>query len=178
MSYTISETPAHWFAVYTASRHEKHVSQLLQDRQVETFLPLYQSVHAWKNRTRVAVELPLFPGYVFVYARPTDRGRILSVPGVFAFVGSKREAWPLPDPEMQALRAGIHQCNLQPHPYLSVGERARIMAGPFSGLEGVLVRKTNGLRFVISLDQIAQSFSVEVDAREVQPVPSELGRVS
>jgi hypothetical protein len=40
------------------------------------------------------------------------------------------------------------------------------------------VRKTNGLRFVISLDQIAQSFSVEVDAREVQPVPSELGRVS
>lgn len=177
MSHTISESPIHWFAVYTASRHEKHVSQHLQDRQVETFLPLYQSVHTWKNRTRVAVELPLFPGYVFVRTTANDRGRILSVPGVIAFVGSKREAWPLPDLEMHALRSG-NQRNPQPHPYLAVGERARIMVGPFSGLEGVLVRKTNGLRCVISLDQIAQSFSVEVDAREMEPAPSELGRVS
>jgi hypothetical protein len=54
-----------WFAVYTASNHEKRVAQHLRVKEIETFLPLYSATKRWKNRTTVKVELPLFSGYVF-----------------------------------------------------------------------------------------------------------------
>jgi len=40
------------------------------------------------------------------------------------------------------------------------------------GLEGVLVRKKNSLRFVLTLDLINQSAAVEVAAEELEPVPA------
>jgi transcription antitermination factor NusG len=165
-----SASSSRWFAVYTASRHEKHVSQQLKERQVESFLPLYRTRRVWKNRARVDLELPLFPNYVFVRMTSSDRSRALSVPGVLSLVGSKHEAWPLPEFEIEAIRSGVHQRSPEPHPYLVVGEKVRISSGPLQGMEGVLLRKANGLRVVMSLDQIAQSFSVDVDAREIGPV--------
>ncbi len=58
---------------------------------------------------------------------------------------------------------------IEPHPYLVVGERVRIMAGVMAGVEGVLVRKKNDLRVVLSLDTIMRSVAVEVDADDIEP---------
>jgi transcription antitermination factor NusG len=161
---------SHWLAIYTSSRHEKHVSEQLNDRQFETFLPLYRAVHVWKNRSKVTLDLPLFPCYLFVRSRPEQRGKLLSVPGVLSIVGSKQEPWPLPDTEIQALRLGLQQRNAEPHSYLAVGDRARIKSGPFAGMEGVLLRQNNGCRMVLSLNHIMRSFSVEVNAYDLEPL--------
>jgi transcription antitermination factor NusG len=85
-------------------------------------------------------------------------------------VGSKHEPWPLPDAEIQALRSGLHQRNAVPHSYLAVGDRARIKIGPFAGMEGVLLRQNNGFRMVLSLNHIMRSFSIEVDACDLEPL--------
>ena len=55
----------HWYAAYTCAQHEKRVAAELDARTVEHFLPLYSSVRRWKDR-RLTLELPLFPGYLFV----------------------------------------------------------------------------------------------------------------
>lgn len=157
-----------WFAVYTTPRHEKHVSELATDRGIETFLPLYRTARQWKKRCPVVLELPLFPTYVFVRMTQGDRGAVLGLPGVLSIVGSAREPWPLPDFEIEALRSGMHLRKVEPHPYLVVGERARIKAGPMAGMEGVLVRKKNSLRVVLTLDNIMQSVAVEVDANDLE----------
>jgi len=164
------DLPSRWFAAYTASRHEKRVSAQLQESQIEAFLPLYRAVHQWKNRTKMSLELPLFPGYVFVRIPQGKRGSVLSVPGVLSLVGSKREPWPLSDFEVEALRAGLDQRNPQPHPYLVVGERVRIRTGSLAGMEGVLLRKKNSLRVVLTVDQIGRSISVEVDVEDLDCV--------
>lgn len=166
-----TSSSSHWFAIYTASRHEKHVAEQLSDRQFETFLPLYRAVHVWKNRAKVTLDLPLFPCYLFVRSGPERRGNLLSVPGVLSIVGSKQEAWPLPDAEIEALRSGLHQRNAVPHSCLALGDRARITSGPFAGMEGVLLRQNNGLRVVLSLSHIMRSFSVEVNACDLEPLP-------
>lgn len=166
------ESRARWFAVYTASRHEKHVSSQLRDRQVEFFLPLYRTIHRWKNRTQADLELPLFPSYVFVRFSPRERGTVLSVPGVLSVVGSSREAWPLPDFEIEALRSGLDHRKPEPHPCLLIGDRARITTGALAGMEGVLIQKRNGLRMVLTLDQIMRSVSVEVDLHELERIPA------
>lgn len=169
MVTTLQSSPQ-WFAVYTASRHEKHVSTQLADRGVEFFLPLYRTVHCWKNRTKGVLEMPLFPSYVFVRIPRNKRGSVLEVPGVLSLVGSKREAWPLPDWEIEALRSGLDQRKPEPHPYLVVGVRARITIGALAGMEGVLVQKRNGTRVVLTLDGIMRSVSVEVGLHELERV--------
>lgn len=159
-----------WFAVYTTPRHEKHVSEILAERQIETFLPLYKTTRQWKKSRPVVLELPLFPTYVFVRIARQARGAVLGTPGVLSIVGSPRESWPLPDLEIDALRFGILERTIEPHPYLTVGERVRIKAGVMAGVQGVLVRKKNEFRVVLSLDTIMLSVAVEVSVDDVEPV--------
>src|SRR5712671_5761651 len=86
----------HWYAAYTCAQHEKRVAAELRMREVEHFLPLYSSVRRWKDR-RVQLELPLFPGYVFVRLALLDRLCVLQVPGVARLVGFGCLPQALPD---------------------------------------------------------------------------------
>ncbi|MBZ5540980.1 MAG: UpxY family transcription antiterminator [Acidobacteriia bacterium] len=142
----------------------------LGQRSVEAYLPLYVSVRRWKDR-RVHLQLPLFPGYVFVHLALRDRLRVLQTPSVVRLVGFSGQPAALPDQEMEALRQGLaREMCLQPHPYLKVGHRVRVRSGPLQGLEGILVRKKNESRFVISLDLIMRSVAAEIDVAELEPV--------
>lgn len=156
-----------WYAAYICANHEKRVAAELQARTVERFLPLYSSVRRWKDR-RVNLELPLFPGYVFVRLALRDRLRVLQVPSVVQLVGFGGHPAALPNEEIEALRTGLGQSlNAQPHPFLKVGKRVRITNGPFAGLEGVLKRKKNSLRVVVSVELIQRSIVVDVDVADV-----------
>jgi transcription antitermination factor NusG len=84
--------------------------------------------------------------------------------------GRARHKVPLPDCDMDALRAGLHERRAEPHPFLKVGEGARIRYGGLAGMEGVVIRKKNMLRVVIRLDLIRQSVAVEVDWDELEPL--------
>jgi transcription antitermination factor NusG len=168
---------ANWFAAYTNSHHEKRVASHFAERQIESFLPLYATRHRWKNRCEMNLELPLFPNYVFVRIDSRERVRVLEVPGVLSLVGFGRTLAPLPDFEIEALRSGLGQRKIEPHPYLVIGERVRIKAGPMTGMEGVLVRKKNNFRVVLALDVIMQCVAVEVDADDLEPAAKYSGRV-
>ncbi|HTC92077.1 MAG TPA: UpxY family transcription antiterminator [Terriglobales bacterium] len=163
------EPVRNWYALYTASNQEKRVEQHLRMKGVEVFLPLYTVTKRWKNRTTQKVELPLFTGYVFARIALTERVRVLEVPTVVSIVGSGRELLPLPDAEIDTLRTGLQLRQVDPYPYLKVGNRARIRSGPLAGLEGVVIRKDGHLRVVVSVDCIMQSFAVHVYADELEP---------
>ena len=168
--FTEDDAPLQWFAAYTTPRHEKHVAELLAERGVETFLPLYRTVRQWKKSSPITLELPLFPCYLFVRIGRSARGTVLGMPGVLSIVGSPKEPWPLPHFEIDALRLGAHLGKVEPHPYLRVGERVRIKTGSMAGVEGILVRKKNEFRFVLTLEVIMRSVAVEVDANDLEPV--------
>lgn len=165
---------SNWFAVFTTPRHEKRVEQHLRLRNVESFLPLYRSPRKWRNGLKVVLELPLFPGYIFVRIRRSERVKVLEVPGVVAIVGGAAgQMARLPEAEVEALRSGLHLRQAEPHPLLTVGRRARIRTGALAGLEGIVVRKKNSLRVVLTMDLIMQSIVVEVDGEELEPVDSD-----
>jgi transcription antitermination factor NusG len=159
-----------WYAAYTSANHEKTVAVQLDQRSVEHFLPLYDSVRRWKDR-RMKLQLPLFPGYVFVRLALRDRLQVLQVPGVARLVGFDGTPAALPREEIEALRTSLSSAvRAEPHPYLTVGRKMRVKTGPLVGLEGILVRKRNGTRFVISIDLIMRSMAVEIDASELEPI--------
>lgn len=158
-----------WYAAYTCANHEKRVAAELGARDIENFLPLYSSIRRWKDR-RVQLELPLFPGYVFVRLALCDRLRVAQIPSVVRLVGFGGLPAALPDAEMEILRSGLSQSlRAQPHPFLKVGRRVRITGGPFAGLEGVVKRGKSNLRVVVSLELIQRSVAVEVESADVQP---------
>jgi transcription antitermination factor NusG len=161
-----------WFTIYTTPHHEKRVGEHFTQRQIEYFLPLYHARHHWKNGLTANLELPLFPSYIFVrVGDQRERVRILDVPGVLFMVsGTGRKPISLPDNEINQLRAELHLRRAEPHPLLLVGQRVRIRAGALAGMEGILDRRKNGVRVVLTLDLIQQSIAVEVNSDDLEPL--------
>src|SRR5215472_4077999 len=158
---------AQWFAAYTSGNHEKRVAQRLESRAVEHFLPVYESVRRWKDR-RVRLQMPLFPGYVFVRMDLRDRLRVLAIPGVARLVGFNGRPTAVPAEDIEAIRACLAgKRDVQPHPYVRCGQRVRVLSGPLAGFSGVVVRQKNRTRFVVSFDVLERSVSVEMDDSDV-----------
>ena len=149
-----NEDAARWYAAYTSANHEKRVAEQLGIREVEYFLPLYASVRQRKDR-RVELKLPLFPGYIFVRIALLQSLRVLQVPGVARLVGFGGMPTALPEEDMAALRTGLAGgVRAQPHPFLRRGRPARIKEGPLAGLQGIVVRRKNRARFILSVELI------------------------
>lgn len=159
-----------WFVLFVRSNQEKRIAQRLAECEVEHFLPCYRSLRQWKDR-RVFLDMPLFPGYVFVRLPFLERAKVLTLPYVVSLVGSRNSPSVVSEDEINWIKAGIEHGNAVPHPGPAVGQRVRIVAGPLSGMQGLLVRRQNGTRVVICLDSISRSFLVEVDLAALELLP-------
>ncbi len=165
----IADAPnLNWYAIYTRPSHEKRVAEHFASREIEYYLPSYRTTHHWKNRCKVEMELPLFPGYVFARFQWCQHVRVLEVPSVVSIIGNGREPLSIQHSEIVSLRAGLDLRRAEPHPYLNIGERTRIKRGPLTGFEGIVVRKSNGLRVVLTLQQIIKSVAVEVEEHDLE----------
>jgi transcription antitermination factor NusG len=165
------ETP-HWYAIATRSRHEKKVAAQLTEKNITTFLPLITETHRWSDRRKV-VELPLFPGYAFVYtpASSQQRLRVLQTVGVIGFVGIHGFGIPIPEKQIDDLRTLVATklpCAL--YAFLREGQRVRVRGGCLDGVEGFLVGFKPDRSLVISLDPIHRSIAIRVEGYDVTPV--------
>jgi len=163
-------TVERWYAVSVRPRHEKAVTRHLEHRGLNYYLPLYRSVRRWKDR-RKELDMALFPGYVFVNIDAGSRPEVLRAPGVVRFVSFQGQPAVVPSSEIRALEIGISAgCQPRPHPYLREGKRVRVKSGPLTSTEGILVRRKEGLRLVLSIDLIMRSVMLEVDEADVEPL--------
>jgi transcription elongation factor/antiterminator RfaH len=159
-----------WYVAYTRPRHEKYIGHQLEERGVRTFVPLYTSIRRWKDR-RKRLELPLFPGYVFVQIALQNKLDLLRLPGVVDFVRFQGKPVPLLSGEIEILRVGLaNSALMHPHPYLQAGRRVRIRRGVLDGIEGIFVRRRGQTRVVLSVSLIQRSVAIEVEEADVEPL--------
>jgi len=159
-----------WWALYTRHQHEKTVAEMLSAKGFEVFLPLYESVRRWKDRKKM-ITLPLFPCYVFVRGGLQRRLQVVTTPGVHMILFHGEQVAMIPGVEIEAIRKAVEgPLRVEPHPFLKCGERVRVTRGSLLGVEGILVRKKNLYRLVLSVDMMAKSVAVEIDATDVEPV--------
>jgi len=166
-----------WYAVWSRSRHEKMVASALTNVGVTTFLPLVTETHRWSDR-RKSVDVPLFPGYVFVQIpnSPEAQLRVLKTSGVVQFVGNRQGAVPIEDKEISDVRAVLEQkIGCSPYPFLKLGQRVRIRGGFLDGIEGVLIGHDSASKLVISIELIQRSLAVSIYNFDVEPVGGYVG---
>jgi transcription antitermination factor NusG len=160
----------HWYALYTNPRHEKVVATQLKERCVENFLPLYRTWHRWKDR-RKQVDLALFPGYVFVRIEEQDKLHVLRIPGAVNLVSFNGKLAAVPEQEIEALRNALdNQVFAEPCPYLRVGRKVRVVRGPMAGADGILARKKDKFRVVISVEVLMRSVALEIDGADLEAI--------
>jgi transcription antitermination factor NusG len=160
----------HWYALSTMPRNENSVARSLEGIGYEVYLPTYSTVKLWKNRQRVIVELPLFLGYVFLRTRRADRFRALCTTGAVRFVGNSQGPTAIPLTEITFLQSKYCADSFEPYRELVVGQQVRVFRGVLHGIEGVLVRKDNDVRFVMTIKLINQHIAAIVDAADLEPL--------
>jgi len=164
-----------WYALYTRHRHEKAVARALEAKGFGVFLPLYAAPRQWKDRTKV-IMLPLFSCYVFIEGVRERHLDILSTAGVHGFVCCAGSPALIRQSELDGIRQVVERSiRIEPHPFIRCGDRARIKAGPLEGLEGILVRKKNFTRLVLTVELLGKSAAVEVDASLVEKINAPAG---
>jgi transcription antitermination factor NusG len=106
---------------------------------------------------------------------PADRMvPVLTTPGVTGMVSAGRTPIPVPDKELEAVRAVVaYGLDAQPWPYLDVGSKVSIAYGPLAGLEGVIASTDKMDRFVVSVTLLQRSVAVEIDRNSAVAVRSQ-----
>lgn len=164
---------AQWYAIRTRSRFEKKVVAELEQRGVESFLPVQQQMRKWSDRRKL-VSFPLFPGYAFVHIAPVSRMRVqvASVPGVVNFVGTNHAGpMAIPASEIEHIKTLVlNNIAVTEEPFLRIGQRVRISGGALDGLEGVLTGTRGARRFVVSVSGIERSVSFCIEGYELEGI--------
>ena len=159
-----------WHALYTRHQHEKVVAQALSGKGFDVFLPLYRSVHRWKDRQKDLM-LPLFPSYVFIHGGLDRMLSLVTTPGVHFLLSWGGRPADIPSEEIESVRRLVEgPLQVEPYPFLKCGDLVRIKSGPLEGIQGFLVRKTRGVRLVLSVEMLSKSAAVEVDVSLVERV--------
>jgi transcription antitermination factor NusG len=164
---SVDDSP--WWALYTRHQHEKTVADMLSAKGFEVFLPLYESTRRWKDRTKI-LSLPLFPCYLFLRGGLDRKLQVVTTPGVHMILYRGEHVAVVPEQEMRSIQKAVDgSSRLEPHPFLRCGMRVRVIRGALEGVEGVLVRKKNLCKLVLSVEMLAQSVAVEIHASDVEP---------
>lgn len=157
-----------WLAAYTRCRHEQQVARQLDQKSLEYLLPTYERLTRWSDRIK-RVSLPLFPSYIFVHIHEDERRLLLQTLGVVQIVSVAGKPALLDEEEVERLRSCTSSCaDVEPHPYLKLGQRVRVKHGPFAGWEGTLLEKQNSRRLIVNIEQIMKSIAVNIHSADVE----------
>jgi transcription antitermination factor NusG len=144
------------------------VVHILTNKGFETLLPLYSVARRWKDRTKLLF-LPLFPCYVFLNGGLERWTDIMTTPGIHSIVSNGGQPAAIPAAEIDAIRRAVERgSGIEPHPLLKRGDWVRVKCGPLEGIQGILVRKKNLYRLVLTVEMLGKSAAVEIDALLVE----------
>lgn len=160
--------PGAWYVLRTRSRQEKILANGLQARGVGHYLPMVTCTKMYGGR-KAKVEVPLFPGYLFVHGEPDD---------AFAADRSGRVAQIISVTDQRRLDRELHSiylalevnATLDPYPYLATGVRVEVTDGPLRGVRGVVADRTRPTRLILQIEMLGQAVAVEIDGASLSVI--------
>lgn len=158
-----------WYVVYVKSRAEKRVLQSLTGKGVEAWLPVQKKLRQWSDRKKL-VEMPLFPGYIFVRISRNEYDPVLKTENVVCYITFEGKAIPVRDQDIDSLKQILQQELIRielTREDLVPGEQVEVLSGPLIGLRGELIELKGRHRVGIRIQQISYTVMVEVPVSEL-----------
>ena len=164
------KNPKNWYAVYTKSRAEKKVQLELDIQGIENYLPLQRTLRKWSDRKKW-VDVPLIPGYIFVYINHALYDKVLQISNVVCYVRFEGKAAIIPNTQIELIKRMLRQTDIHidvQHEAYSKGDCIEVIGGPLIGLKGELVEIKGKKRVAFSIDQLNLSLTFEIPVNEIR----------
>lgn len=162
-----------WYVLHTKSRFENVVNDGLSNKAVTAFLPKVTIPSKRKDRKKM-IQVPLFPGYVFVQSdlHPSHHLDIVRTAGAVKLVGNNTGPISVPDADIESIRIMVtsHQPVTTGYQFAK-GDRVMVVDGPFMGVVGFFDRYGGQNRIVVHIEALGQFAAVEVDSGDVEKLP-------
>lgn len=172
-----------WYALHTQVGYEEKVKSMLENKldaesltdSVEDVFVPFEEVIELKKKERKTIRKCLYPSYVFIKAKMSDKlyNLIKKMSFISGFAGSHNKPIPLEDAEMKTIFEKME--NSKEAPRLSVsfkeGESVRVLSGPFANFTGTIEEvdiDKGRLKILISI--FGRSTPVELDYNQVEKV--------
>jgi transcription termination/antitermination protein NusG len=164
----IFEISGLWHILHTRSRQEKALADDLTALGIPCYLPLVRHVRFHGGRKAI-VELPLFPGYLFLRGAAEDAyraDRTKRVAQILKVNDQDQIEW-----ELRNLHLALAQdAPLAAYPALRKGVRVEVTGGPLRGLQGIVEERGNRDRIILQILMLGQAVSVEIEGSLLQVI--------
>jgi len=153
----------HWYAIRTRNRSEKWVIEQLEEKGVESWIPLKWSIKKYPGRIR-KTQVPLIYGYVFVHITQDHYIKVLSTEGVFGFVRFDDEIPTIPTEQIELLKfiTGENMDVKMVDTPIEKGDLVEFIGGELTGLSGELIEFKGKHRVLMRMENVGLSFFIEV----------------
>ncbi len=159
-----------WYVIYTKSRCEKKVADLLADRGFEVYCPVVKTKKAWSDRLKT-VEEPLLKSYCFVKCSEATRQQVLTVPGVVRFVFYCGKPATIRANDLKLLKRNLDNFSADSIDIekITKGEIIEIKSGSFANQKGKAL-EVKGKKIVLFLDQIGLKIIINTTQNRVEKI--------
>ena len=151
-----------WHVLHTRSRQEKALAEALAAMGIGHYLPLVRQARYY-GKHKASVELPLFPGYLFLRGsleQAYEADRTKRVAQIIRVADQRQIDW-----ELQNLHIALSRhAQLDPYPMLKKGVRVEVRSGPFRGLQGVIEETGNNGRLILQVKTLGRAVCLEIEA--------------
>lgn len=166
---TLTQLPDHhWWCLYTISRREKELMRRLAASSIAHYGPIVaKRTRSPAGRIRTSY-VPLFSNYVFLFATVEQRQLAMKSDCISQWT-------PIPDAERlvtdlrQIQRLVREDLPLTVESKIGAGDKVRIKAGPFLGIEGVVIRREGKTRLLVAVEYLNQGVSMDIDQALIEP---------
>jgi transcription antitermination factor NusG len=159
-----------WHVVYIRSRAEKKAAIELQQKNIETYLPIQRKLRQWSDRKKW-VEMPLISGYLFVFISRKEYDSVLQSNYVVSYVKFEGKAAIIPERQIESLKIMLSQDNIEidvtPQKF-EIGQRIEVISGPLIGVAGKLVNIKGKSKVAIILEQLGYSAVIEITTENIR----------
>ncbi|MEI8006077.1 MAG: UpxY family transcription antiterminator [Bacteroidota bacterium] len=159
-----------WYAVYTKSRHEKMLADLLNEKHIEAYVPLRRVLRQWSDRKKL-VDEPLIRSYCFVRPLPNEYYEVLNTQGAVRYIWFSGKPAPIPNKQIDILKV-ITGADVDVDAIdggLYKGAIVQVNAGPLAGLIGELISVGGKKRVLIKIDHLDQALTVSISPLLLEP---------
>ncbi|KAA5538890.1 antitermination protein NusG [Roseiconus nitratireducens] len=158
-----------WWLLYTKSRQEKQLMRRLRELEVPHYGPqIEQRRRSPNGRVRTSY-VPLFNNYVFLCGNDDARYQAVCT-GCVQQVSEITDTGPLITDLTQISDLVDMHVPLSVEGRLVPGQQVRVKNGAFAGFEGVVLRRDQETRLLVSVRFMDQGVSVKLDDCQLEPL--------